>query len=182
MDTTLIITVLGSNLLAAIVAAVVSLVTAHVSKKQMKLTFYSQTISGERMNWINRMREQTAELAAFCCRYADSALSDEHRSEFERIRVGILLMITPMRDIIEISDPAKQTKVKSYYEHDLALWELLNGDYQSVRDNIKAICELVACICKSEWRRIKAEAGGDQFVEAQVAKSDRAGENKRLQK
>ena len=182
MDTTLIITVLGSNVLAAVIAAIVSLVTAGVSKKQMKLSFYSQTISGERMNWINRMRELTAELAAFCCRYpADAEFTAEEMGEFEKIRVSILLMITPKKDVEEITDSAYREKVKSYYEHDLQLWELLNGDYQSVHDSINEIRELVACICKSEWRRIKAEAGGDEFVESQVAKSDRSGENKRLQ-
>ena len=181
MDTTLIITVLGSNVLAAVVAAIVSLLTANVSKKQMKLTFYSQTISGERMNWINRMRELTAELTAFCCRYAGTVLSVEQKSEFEKIRVSILLMITPMKDIEEIADLTQREKVKSYYEHDLLLWEHLNGDFQSVCDTINEIRDLVACICKSEWRRIKAEAGGDEYVESQVAKSDRSGENTRLQ-
>ena len=69
--------------------------------------------------------------------------------------------------------PIEQVEVAkafALYRYDALLNVYLCNDYEFMRDNAQEIRDVVTIICKEEWNRIKAEAGGDKNLEKHIYK------------
>lgn len=164
--------IINSEVLAAIISAIVSVIIGLVSgiltAHKAKMNFYSSTVSKERVAWINQTREIASKLIAFCSAHVEDNLSLEDMLCFEELRSALIMRISPKEYI--------ETKHK-YLETDGALIELLDCEYPDVRKNRYEIRRIVTVICKNEWNRIKAEAGGSKDVEKIIKKYDDSVEN-----
>jgi hypothetical protein len=105
----------------------------------------------------------TSDLVAFCAVHCEDELSPSDLYQFEKLRSGILLRLCPKSYIKD---------KERYVETDGKLIELLERDYSQVRDSKDEIREVVTEICKNEWCRIKAEAGGSRHIERKIEKYD----------
>ncbi len=150
-----------ASLLSVIISTVIGLITAFITTHKAKMNFYSSTVSKERVEWINQTREITSKLVAFCSMHTETQLSPEDVASFEFLRSSLLVRITPMKESENIK-----------YCDDKILIELLNTAYEKVRENRYKIRDIVTVICKKEWDRIKAEAGGNKNLEKLIKKYD----------
>lgn len=157
-----------ATVIAAIISVVVSLIISVISgvitAQKAKMNFYSSTVSKERVEWINETRKITAELVAFCSVHVEDTLLPEDLFVFEKLRNSLLLRLSPKTYV--------ETK-KRYVETDGKLIGYLSAEhYGDVRVYKNEIREIVTVICKNEWNRIKAEAGGNKNVECKIKKYD----------
>lgn len=168
---------ISSEVWAAIISAAVSIVIGVVSglltEQKAKINFYSSTVSKERVAWINQTREITGKLIAFCSVHEEDNLSPEDMLLFEELRSALLMRLSP-KEYVE--------KKQKYIDTDGKLIELLDQEYKKVRENRYEIRTIVTLICKNEWNRIKAEAGGSKDVEKKIKKYDDSVENNNQKK
>jgi hypothetical protein len=156
-----------SNLIITILSAFISTVfgvaAAWFTVKRARYNFYSSTVSKERVDWLVKTREITSELIAFCAMHEEDVLSSSDVFQFEKLRSALLLRLSPKSFVEE---------KRMYVETDGRLIAILEGDYISVRNSKNEIREIVTLICKNEWGRIKAEAGGNKHIEKKIEKYD----------
>lgn len=164
--------VMNSEVLAAIISALVSLTIGIVSglltAQKAKMNFYSSTVSKERVAWINQTREIASNLIAFCSAHNEDVLSSEDMFSFERMRSALIMRISP-KEYVE--------QKHKYIDTDGKLIWFLDQEYVKVRECRYEIREIVTIICKNEWNRIKAEAGGNKDIEKIIKKYDDSVEN-----
>lgn len=158
---------LSAEVLAAIISAVVSIligvISGWVTASKAKMNFYSSTVSKERVEWINKTREITSDLIAFLAQHTENNLLPSATYQFEKLRSSLLVRLSPISYVKE---------KHKYVDTDGKLIDLLESDYSIIRDNKCQIRELITVICKNEWDRIKAEAGGDKNLEKKIKKYD----------
>lgn len=158
--------VFNSQLWAAIISAGVSIVIGLVSgiftAQKAKMNFYSSTVSKERVEWINKTREIASELIAFCAMHTEDELAPIDVYQFEKLRSALLMRISPKVFV--------ENKHK-YLDTDGEIIGLLEEDnYQKIRDSREDIRRIITVICKNEWNRIRAEAGGTKNIEKKIEK------------
>ena len=137
-----------SAVIVAAISAFVAAVVALAVNIQGHEQFFSTTVSTERMNWIRDMRGLCAELFSICEQYDSGSLPPEQYAAFLRARNGILIRVDPAGWYPQTDDKI------------IAL--LSDPDYTKVRDNIPEIRETVRRIFKSEWDKVKIEAGNSR--------------------
>ena len=136
-----------SAVIAAAISAVVSAAVALTVNLQSHEQFFSTTVSAERMNWIKEMRGLCAELFSICEQYEPGKLPPEQFAAFLRARNGILVRLFP----------------KGWCLADTRLNELLSDpDYAKIRANLPEIRETCVTVFKSEWDKVKIEAGNNR--------------------
>ncbi len=158
-----------SPIISAIVSIIIGIISGLLTARKAKMDFYSSTVSKERVNWINNTREITSKLIAFCSMHTEDDLCNDDLYKFEELRSALLLRLTP-KEIIE--------EKKKYLETDGKLINILENEYSVIRDKRFEIRSIVTIICKNEWSRIKAEAGGNKDIENRIRKYDNSLNNK----
>lgn len=159
--------IVNSEVLAAIISALVSVVIGIVSgvltAQKAKMNFYSSTVSKERVEWINQTREIASKLIAFCSAHEEEKLSAEDMRCFEELRSSLIMRLSP-KEYVE--------QKQKYVQTDGALVDLLEREYAAVRNSRYEIRRIITIICKNEWNRIKAEAGGSKDIEKKINQYD----------
>ena len=80
----------------------------------------------------------------------------------------------------DFSDKIAEAKSYLFYSSDALLNVYLSANYECIRENADVIRDIVTVICKEEWNRIKAEAGGDKNLEAKIEKYQKSVAKQRL--
>lgn len=136
------------TLIAAIVSAMVSALIALNVYTQGELHFFSTAISSERMSWIKEIRALSTELFSICEQYDTAELPQEQLAAFLRARNGILIRLDPI----------------GWYRADDRLIALLSSpDFIEVRGHVPEIRDILRRILKSEWDKVKIEAGNSKW-------------------
>ena len=144
------------EIIAAAIGAIVSLALSAVMTLKENARFFSNTVSGERMNWIKDIRQFAAELFTVCEQYEPDSLPDEQRTVFLNARNGILIRLNPDG---------------SGYNLDSAVHKLLSEpDFAAVKKNLPEIRLLLGTILKSEWDKVKIEAGNSRWKVKKIEK------------
>jgi hypothetical protein len=139
--------VLASGLVAAAVGGVVSLIVVSITNKQSKNELYAQTVSSERMKWIENVRENLVELIVFC-KTKDGETKDEQENSkkcFERCRANLLLRLHP-------EDKNQNGKKLEHLIDEMDFGQIDASMAQKIKD-------IGQKLLKKEWERVKAEAG-----------------------
>lgn len=158
------ISAIATGIISISVSIISTIISIWTARKE-RLNFYSSTVSKERVAWINQTRDIASKLIAFCSMHSEDVLVSEDVFRFEELRSALVLRLTPKAYINE-----KQ----QYLETDGKLVELLEKEYSVIRDSRYQIREIVVMICKTEWNRIKAEAGGNNDVEKKIEEYDQS--------
>lgn len=133
------------EIIAAGIAAGVSLVLSYLVTLKENSRFFSNTVSHERLAWIKEIRDLTVTLFSICERYEADELPEEQFSEFLKARNGILIRLNP-----SYSD----------YSLDRELHSLLSEpDFTTIKENVPRVRNIIGTILKSEWDKVKIEAG-----------------------
>ena len=144
-----------SEVIAALVAGAFAFVAGLLVNIQGSAQFFSTTVSGERMVWIKDMRRLCADLFTVCEQYDADTLTAEDRTAFLQARNGILIRLDP----------------PGWYTTDDELLSLLSEpDFSRVRENLPRIRLLITTIIKSEWDKVKIEAGSSRWKVRQIEK------------
>ena len=144
------------EIIAAAIGAIVSLALSAVMTLKENARFFSNTVSGERMNWIKDIRKLAAELFTVCEQYDPNTLPEEQCTVFLNARNGILIRLNPDG---------------SGYSLDSRLHQLLDDpDFATVKGNLPEIRSLLGKILKSEWDKVKVEAGNSRSKVRQIEK------------
>lgn len=167
---------------SVVFAIVPSIITLVVNNRMARNTLYANTVSRARIEWIENIRKLASELVAFCAEHETLNIAECNGcdGEFERIKAAILMMLSPMNDVIKYEEKNWAefieygidcnggklfTDCKGRYGCDGDLIKLLNSDYSTVRANIDKVVMLTTTICKREWDSIKAESGCRDIAE-----------------
>ena len=144
-----------SEIIAAVITASVAFLAGLLVNVQGRSQFFSTTVSGERMMWIKDIRNLYAELSAVCERYDATDLPEEQYAVFLKARNGILIRLDP----------------KGWYSTDDELIELLKDpDFGKVKANLPRIREILMTILKTEWDKVKIEAGNSYWKVRKIEK------------
>ena len=144
------------ELSAALIAAAVSLLVSALTNLWDRSRFFSKTVSGERIAWIREMRDLSAKMLSICERYTQDNLPDEKLDAFLETRNGILIRLNP---------------IDTNYPHDQKLQHLLaEPDFASVKANVPEIRYELGTVLKTEWEKVKVEAGNNMSKIRQVDK------------
>ena len=142
------------EVITALIAAAVSLLVNAVLDIRKVSQFFSNTVSTERMAWIREMRDLSAKMLSICERYDPSQLPDEQYDAFLNARNGILIRLNP---------------VDTNYPHDKTLHRLLaEPDFAKIKANVPEIRYQLGTILKTEWEKVKVEAGNSMAKIHQV--------------
>jgi len=147
-------TIIGSTVIAALVAGVVSLIVIAIKDRHSKNELYVQTLSAHRMDWLKAMREHIVE---FVTLYSTMDISkngnetENNRIKFERCRANILMRLNP--DTNDVDSPNDNLKKVL---NDIKIEQQSEKDRHSVIKNIE---NWGVKLLKDEWERIKIEAG-----------------------
>ena len=138
--------------MAEIVAAVIAAGTAFIAGLLVNLQgneqFFSSTVSAERMVWIKDMRELCPILFSVCEQYDAENLPPEQYEKFLYARNGILIRLDP----------------PGWYVTDDELLSLLKEpDFRKTKANLYRIRFLLTSIIKTEWDKVKIEAGSSRI-------------------
>lgn len=137
-----------SEVIAAVIAGAFAFVAGLLVNVQGNAQFFSTTVSGERMVWIKDIRELCAELCAVCEQYDAANLPAEQYAAFLKARNGILIRLDPV----------------GWYETDDELIALLKDpDFGKVKANLPRVREILMTIIKTEWDKVKIEAGNSPW-------------------
>ena len=137
-----------SEVIAAAIAGAFAFVAGLLVNSQGKSQFFSTTVSGERMVWIKDIRELCAQLCAVCEQYDADSLPAEQYAVFLKARNGILIRLDPV----------------GWYTTDDELIELLKEpDFGKVKANLPRVREILMTIIKTEWDKVKIEAGNSPW-------------------
>lgn len=143
-----------NEVIAALIAAAVSLLVNAVVNIRKTAQFFSNTVSSERMAWIKEMRDLSAKMLSVCEHYDPAQLPDEQYDAFLNARNGILIRLNP---------------VDTNYPHDKALQRLLaEPDFAAIKANVPEIRYQLGSILKTEWEKVKVEAGNSPWKIRQV--------------
>ena len=143
-----------NEVIAALIAAAVSLLVNAVVNIRKTAQFFSNTVSMERMAWIKEMRDLSAKMLSVCERCDPAQLPDEQYDAFLNARNGILIRLNP---------------VDTNYPHDKALHRLLaEPDFAAIKANVPEIRYQLGAILKTEWEKVKVEAGNSPWKIRQV--------------
>ena len=143
------------EIISAVIAGLFAFLAGLLVNRQGKSQFFSTTVSKERMAWIREIRQLCTELCSISEAYEPDALPPEQRAAFLRARNAILIRLSP----------------KGWYSADDALLELLaNPDFGAVKAKVPQIREILTAILKSEWDKIKIEAGNSPWKVWRVRK------------
>jgi len=139
-------------LIGAIIGAVFGFIASWLTLRFNYHQLFAQTVSSNRMDWINVWRENIAKLLA-CAEVLHSKKPSDHckcEKEFFEARAMIIIRLNP-----------KEPK------HVLMNKLLENFDYKINNKNFntqkEAIIELAQSILKPEWERVKKEAKGEKI-------------------
>lgn len=131
-----------TDIYAAAISAAVALIVGLLVNFQGRKQLFSNTVSKERMVWIKEVRALCVDLCVLCEQY--DRLTPDQETAFLKAREGILLHLDP----------------KGHYITDDALIELLQDkSFEDVKKNIGKVRETLRRVFKSEWDKVKIEAG-----------------------
>ena len=137
-----------TEVIAAAIAGAFAFIAGLLVNVQGNAQFFSTTVSAERMVWIKDIRELCAELCAVCEQYDADSLPAEQYAVFLKARNGILIRL----------DPA------GWYATDDELIALLQEpDFGKVKANLPRVREILMTIIKTEWDKVKIEAGNSPW-------------------
>ena len=137
-----------SEVIAAVIAGAFAFVAGLLVNLQGNSQFFSTTVSAERMVWIKDIRELCAELCAVCEQYDAASLPAEQYAAFLKARNGILIRLDPV----------------GWYETDDELIALLKDpDFGKIKANLPRVREILMTIIKTEWDKVKIEAGNSPW-------------------
>ena len=137
-----------ADIIAAIIAAVTAFIAGLLVNIQGKSQFFSTTVSGERMVWIKDMRVLCADLFSICEQYDVENLPAKEYAQFLKARNGILIRLDPI----------------GWYSIDDELFQLLSQpDFARVKANLPRVRFLIMTIIKTEWDKVKIEAGNSSW-------------------
>lgn len=143
-----------NEVIAALIAAAISLLVNAVVHIRKASQFFSNTVSTERMAWIREMRDLSAKMLSICERYDPAQLPGEQYDAFLNARNGILIRLNP---------------VDTNYPHDQKLQQLLvEPDFTKIKANVPEIRYQLGTILKTEWEKVKVEAGNSPWKIRQV--------------
>ena len=144
-----------NEIIAAVITAFVAFLVGLLVNVQGRSQFFSTTVSGERMVWIKDIRGLCAELFTICERYDAANIPEEEYAAFLKARNGILIRLDP----------------KGWYHTDDELIELLKDpDFGKVKANLPRIREILMTILKTEWDKVKIEAGNSYWKVRKIEK------------
>ena len=108
------------------------------------------------MVWIKDIRALCAELCTICEQYDNAAsLPEKQRAAFLKARNGILIRLDP----------------KEWYETDAEVIALLwEPDFEKVKRNLPRIREILMAVNKTEWDKVKIEAGNSRWKVRKIKK------------
>jgi hypothetical protein len=161
----------GSNLdTTAIIVAVISalfafaspLITTLLTYRQDKNQLFANMVSKERMEWIREMRKRCAELCVLCeqCEN-EAAMSEKQKETYLQAKYDLLL---------HLNHP-DQPEQKIKYPLDAKMVEILTKpSYQELRAAMPDLRRYCMYIFKSEWDKIKVEAGDSKKKKQEVEK------------
>ena len=139
-----------SGLIGGVVGAAITLVCSLLTLRYSYSQLYAQTVSSNRMDWINVWRENISKfLATAEILHKENKLSNAHEYEKEMLEARAMII----------------TRLNTSEEDHLLMYAaLMNLDYTS-DDNVfeekrLIITELARKILKFEWERVKKEAKG----------------------
>lgn len=154
-----------NEIIAAGIGAMVSLVLSTVVTLKEGSRFFSNIVSGERMTWVKEVRALTAKLMALCEMYDEDTLPAEQRAVFLETRNDILIHLNP---------------ASAGYSLDSELHDLLSSpDISAIKENLPRIRELICTILKSEWDKVKIEAGNSPHKIKKIEKLQEQIEHRR---
>ena len=141
------------EIIAAAITAVVAFVAGLLVNWQGRYQFFTSTVSKERMVWIKDIRGLCTDLCSVCEQYDPDALPPEQYAVFLKARNGILIRLDP----------------KGWYTTDDELIDLLKApDFAKVKQNLPRIREILMTINKTEWDKVKIEAGNSRRKVKQI--------------
>ena len=136
-----------SEIIAAAITAAVAFFAGLLVNWQGRFQFFASTVSRERMVWIKDIRALCADLCSVCEQYEPDTLPPEQYAVFLKARNGILIRLDP----------------KGWYTTDDELIDLLKApDFAKVKQNLPRIREILMTINKTEWDKVKIEAGNSR--------------------
>lgn len=139
-----------SAIISASVAFIVGLIVSFQNKKQM----FSSIVSRERMIWVREVREKAEVLFAICEQYESFAeLPPEKKEAFLRAKNALILRLSP----------------KGYHVLDDEIVNLVvDKSYEEIRSAAPKIRERLVLIAKTEWDKVKVEAGSSKKKIAKI--------------
>lgn len=152
-----------SEIIAAAVAALVALAVSVITEIREKEHLFADTVSSERMKWIREIRKLSVKLFTVC-ESCNGTPTPEQLIAFLEARNGILIRLNP--------DDA-------YYSDDQALIPMLEKDFAGVKNDLPQIRKYLMKILKSEWDKVKIEAGKSLTKELQMKKIQKKIEKER---
>ena len=144
-----------TEVIAAVVTGAFAFVAGLLVNVQGNAHFFSSTVSHERMVWIHEIRQLGTKLFSVCEQYEPGQLPPEAETVFLKARNGILIRLDP----------------PGWYVTDDELITLLSEqDFASVREHLPRIRLLLTSILKTEWDKVKIEAGNSRWKVKRIDK------------
>lgn len=152
-------------IIAAIITGLITFIIGLLVNRQGRTQFFSSIVSKERMVWIKEMRDLCTELCTICdLNKSEENLSDEELVTFYNAKNGMLLHLNS----IQRKEQAEEFPV------DKELFELLNNkSFSQIQGSISDIREKATLIFKTEWDKVKIEAGNSRATVKKIEKIQR---------
>lgn len=133
-----------SAIISASVAFIVGLIVSYQNKRQV----FSSVVSRGRMDWVRDIRELSAELFTILEQYPSKAeLPQEKYEKFLKAKNSIILRLSP----------------QGFHQLDDEILQVLQyGSYDEISANMTLIRDRIVLIGKTEWEKVKVEAGSSQ--------------------
>ncbi len=145
-----------SDTVATLITAGLTFVAGLLVNRQSRNQFFSSTVSRERMEWVKDMRALCVELCTICDQYNSwISVPPEQKAAFLRDRNGMLLRLNDRAD----------------YPVDQELIGLLDkNSFEEVKAGAPDIRRICMSIFKTEWDKVKIEAGNSPFKVRRIEK------------
>ena len=140
-----------TNIIPTIITAVITFIAGLLVNKQGRNQFFSTVVSKERMEWIKEMRVLCTDLCTICETYEhESELPSNERATFLKAKNGMILHLNNT----EKKDQQDQFPI------DKQLYDMLKDkSFEEIRENVPSIRDKATIIFKTEWDKVKIEAG-----------------------
>lgn len=146
---------MSAEVQSAVIAGLFAFIVGLIVNIQGKSQFFSTTVSAERMVWIKDIRDLCAALCSICEQYDAETLPPEQYAAFLKARNGILIRLSPT----------------GWYATDDELLELLKEpDFEKVKANLPRVREILMTVLKTEWDKVKIEAGNSRWKVRKIKK------------
>ena len=148
--------------MTTVIAALITFIAGLLVNWQGSKQFFSTIVSKERMDWIKEMRKLCTELCTICELHDnESELSNEEKTAFLKAKNGMIL---------HLNNTEKENH-ENQYPIDQKLYELLvNKDFSEIKEKISEIRDNAAIIFKTEWDKVKIEAGNNRLKVKKIQK------------